>query len=115
MMRFWLGTTLLAASAASGAEELTASQIVERMASSEAERFAALKDYTVTRRYSLENRRFRKSAELVVRMEYAYPGRKTFQVVSERGSKTVRSRVLRKMIEAETEARHDARITTANY
>ena len=83
-------------------------------------RTAALKDYSSTRRYSLENRKFRTTAEMTVRMTYRQPGSKTFEVISERGPAIIRKRVLRKMMEAEIEAADQAKraasqISPANY
>jgi outer membrane lipoprotein-sorting protein len=99
---------------------LTAEQIVERMVQMDAWRTATLQSYTVMRRYVLDNNRFHKHAEMEVRMKYTYPGRKKFEVISEKGSGAVRKRVFRRMIEAEIEgaqdqARNQTRIIPANY
>ncbi len=113
------GDAIEAGGAASPAM-LTAEQIVERMVQMDAWRTATLQNYTVLRRYVLDNSRFRKHAEMEVRMKYTYPGRKEFEVLSEKGSGAVRKRVFRRMIEAEIEgaqdqARNQTRISPANY
>ncbi len=99
---------------------LTAAQVAERMIQMDRWRVVALQDYTVTRRYVLDNKRFHKHAEMVVRMTYSYPGKKEFEVLSESGSGAVRKRVFRKLMEAELEGaqeetRNQTRITPANY
>lgn len=99
---------------------LSVEQVLERMAALDGRREAELQSYTVTRRYFLENKRFRKQAEMLVRMAFRAPGTKRFEVLSEGGSGTVRNRVFRRMIEAEREASRDStrdqtQITPANY
>jgi len=79
-----------------------------------------LRHYTSSRRYSLENKRFGQRAEMTVRMTFRHPGHKQFEVVSEKGSGAIRSRVFRKMLESEIEAssaemRDATHITPRNY
>lgn len=79
-----------------------------------------LRHYTSTRRYWLENKRFGQRAEMTVRMTFRHPGQKEFEVISEKGSGAIRSRVFRKMIESEIEAssgemRDATHITPRNY
>ena len=99
----------------------TAQQIVDRMQEADAGRSKALYNYTVTRRYVLDNLRFHKNGEIIVQMNYVHPGIKEFEVISEKGSKTVRNQVIRKLIDAEAETARDSsrssqtRMTTANY
>lgn len=112
--------SIIGADIAAAPASLTADQIVERMAQMDEWRAATLQNYTVTRRYVLDNSRFHKHAEMEIRMKYRYPGRKEFEVLSEKGSSAVRKRVFRKMIEVETEgsqdqARNQTRIIPANY
>jgi outer membrane lipoprotein-sorting protein len=83
-------------------------------------RLADLSGYTGTRRYRFENKRFNKRAEMTVRMACNSSGSKTFEVVSEDGSSVVRNRILRKMLEAETEAsqsgeKQQTRMIPQNY
>src|ERR1700680_2803316 len=68
----------------------------------------------------LDNCRFHTTAELTGRMTYCNPGRKKFEVLSERGPSIILQRVLRRMLEAEAEASRDdvrehARITPLKY
>jgi outer membrane lipoprotein-sorting protein len=100
--------------------ELTAEQILARMMEVDRQRTAELEAYTCTRRYVLENKRFKKRAEMLVRASFRQPGRKSFEILSESGSAAVRRRVFRKMIEAELEAsgdelRDETQITPRNY
>lgn len=104
----------------SALSSLTAEQVAGRMMEMDKWRVSTLQNYTVTRRYVLDNKRFHKHAEMVVRMTYTYPGKKEFEVLSEQGSGAVRKRVLRKLIETEIEnardeARNQTRITPTNY
>ena len=64
--------------------------------------------------------RFHKEAEISVRMTYFPPGHKKFEVLSEKGSSTLRQKVLKPMLDAEEEAGRDdvrphTRIVAANY
>src|SRR5260370_601735 len=61
-----------------------------------------------------------KKADMVVRAEYEAPNRKVFTIVSESGSDTVRSRVFKKLLEAEQESMREenqqrSAITPQNY
>ena len=99
---------------------LSAPEIVEHMVRADNERLAALSGYTGMRRYHFENQRFNKRAEMTIRMACDGAGVKTFEVVEETGSETVRKRIIHKMIEAEEEAsrkteRQQTRIIPANY
>ncbi len=99
---------------------LSLDEILRHMEEHDQEMVRSLNAYTCLRRYTLENRRFHKSAELDVRMTYTSPGHKTFEVLSERGPAVIRQRVLRPMLEAEEEAGRDdirplTRMVAANY
>jgi len=98
----------------------TVEQIVERMRAADAERSERLEGYTATRRYVLDNHRFHKRATIVARLTYRRPGEKSFEVVSENGSRLIGERVLKRVIHAEEEAseganRGLARIDSTNY
>ncbi len=102
------------------AESVTVDQILSRMMEMDRRTTAELRGYTCTRRYWLENKRFGKSAQMLVRASYWNPGKKSFEVMSQSGSATIRKRVLRRMIESELEAsgdeiRDDTQITPRNY
>lgn len=99
---------------------LTLNQVLERMAERNAANAATLGQYTCVRRYGLLNHRFHKTAEITVRMTYNDPGRKTFEILNEKGLAIIRQRVLRRMIDAEEEASRDGmrtmtQITPRNY
>ena len=99
---------------------LTVSEIVDRLVRADNDRLAALSGYTGMRRYRFENKRFKKRAEMTVRVSCGSTGVKTFDVVSESGSSFVRGRVIRKMIDAEREAgekgeHEQTRIIPKNY
>jgi outer membrane lipoprotein-sorting protein len=98
----------------------SAEQIVERMGAADAARSAQLEGYTATRVYQLDNHRFRKQARIMARVTYRRPGEKSFEVISEEGSRIICERVLRRVISTEADASHDgnrdlARINLVNY
>jgi len=99
---------------------LTAEDVVSRMVQADAKRLSEFQGYTATRRYSLENKRVNKRAEMMVRVTCTSTGARSFAVVSESGSGIIRTRVLRKLMEAEAEAsqqdtRERNRIVPTNY
>ena len=76
--------------------------------------------YTGTRRYVLENQRLNKRAELLANVKCDPDGTKHFEVVSEQGWSSANKRVLRKMLESETETsrpqvRPSTSLTPENY
>src|SRR5574340_673184 len=94
--------------------------ILARLAHTEESRRDALHDYQVMRRYQVDGERFSQRAEMEVRGEYKSPGSKRFDVLSESGSGLIRSRVLRKLLDAEVDAareemRDQIRIDSQNY
>ena len=111
---------LLAFMQGDSSPSLTAPEILERMVQSDNGRLAALAGYSGVRHYRFENKKSGKTAEMAVRMSCGSDGVKTFEVVSESGSGFVRSHIIGKMIEAETESsqkgeRKDGRIIPENY
>lgn len=98
----------------------TAPEILERMAQADDDRLSALAGYSGARHYRFENKKTGKTAEMTVRMPCGSDGIKTFEVVSESGSGFVRSHIISKMIEAETESsqkgdRKESRLVPENY
>lgn len=90
------------------------------MAAADQARLECLEGYSGMRRYVLDNRRFGTHAELQVRMTFEPPSAKTFEVVSARGAKVIRGKVLQRLIETEQEAarpevRARTQITPDNY
>ena len=99
---------------------LTAPEIVERLVRADDDRLATFAGYTGLRRYRFDNKRVNKRAEMTVRVACDDAGIKTFSVLSEAGSGFVRSRIIRRMIDAEREAsekgeREETRIIPRNY
>ena len=96
---------------------LSCKQITDRLAEMDAARAASLRGYTVMRHYLLDNYRLHVHAEMTVRMTYTAPGHKEFKVLSETGAAWIRSRVFRKLLQAEVEgANQDGNhIVPANY
>jgi len=95
-------------------------QIIARLEEADGVRNAALLGYTATRSYVLVNERFKKRAEIIVRVHYTQPGRKSFEVLSQDGSMLLGDRVIKRVIKAEedgsqNESRQLSRISTANY
>jgi hypothetical protein len=84
------------------------------------ERQAALEGYTARRHYVLENERYHKRAEMLVRMKCVKDGSKEFEIVSSAGWGGVRKHVFPKLLSAETDASqpgsHErSRIIPENY
>lgn len=104
-----------------GGEALrSADDIVAKMLAADAERQAALRGYTASRRYVLENKNHNKRAEMMVRMICQQDGSKEFEVVSSDGWGAVRKHVFPRLLEAETDAsrpgsRDRSRIIPENY
>jgi outer membrane lipoprotein-sorting protein len=98
----------------------TIEEVLAKMTEKDEQTTPALREYTSLRHYRLENRRLNKTAEMTVRVTFTYPGTKEFEIVSEEGSKSVRTRVFRRMIESERRATRDdmraaTQITPENY
>ena len=100
---------------------LSADEVMRRVVQMNDQRATALAGYTSVRSYHLECHCLsHKTADMVVRAEYAAPNKKVFTIVSESGSGTVRSRVFKKLLEAEQESMREetqqrSAITPQNY
>jgi hypothetical protein len=100
---------------------LSADEVMRRVVQMNEQRSIALETYTSIRSYHLECHCVsHKVADMVVRAEYDAPNKKVFTVVSESGSGTVRSRVFKKLLEAEQESMREenqerSAITPQNY
>jgi len=117
-------TTLLLAfmqvSLSAAAPPLSVTEIVDHMVQAENARTSAFSGYTGMRRYHFENKKFGKRAEVTVRMICDQTGAKSFEVLTESGSGFVRSRIIRRMIDAEHQAsakgdHEQTRILPENY
>jgi len=84
---------------------LSADEVMRRVVEMNEHRADALESYSSIRSYHLECHCLsHKKADMVVRAEYEAPNKKVFTIVSESGSGTVRSRVFKKLLEAEQES-----------
>jgi outer membrane lipoprotein-sorting protein len=98
----------------------TAQEIVTRMGAHDLQRQSSMQGYIGSRRYVLENHRFNKRAEMLVKVQGDADGTKHFDVVSEEGWGGANKYVLRKMVESEAETsppemRARARLNPENY
>ena len=100
---------------------LSADEVMQRLVAMNEVRAKALESYSSLRSYRLECHCLsHKKADMVVRAEYHAPDKKTFTIVSENGSGTVRNKVFKKLLEAEQESMREenqqrSAITPANY
>ena len=98
----------LQAVALRGASEppaLSSEQIIARLQQENLRRFNSLKHLTGSRSYHIAYRGLGNlSADMLVEAAYDAPSTKTFRIVSESGSKLLRDKVLKKLLEAEKEA-----------
>jgi hypothetical protein len=87
---------------------MSVDEIVGRLGRQNAQRAAALHGFEGKRSYRLSYRGFPSGmkAEMEVVAHYQAPENKSFDVVSESGSKMLQSKVLRKLLESEEEAAH---------
>lgn len=98
---------------------LTAAQIVSAMMDRNQARAAALKHFHSVRHYSVEYRGYaaKIAAQMEVEVDYDAASGKTFRIVSSSGSKLLIDKVLKRLLESETDAgkQHSTDLTTANY
>ena len=89
-----------------GDKLLTATQVVERLVEMNLRRAQALHSYHGTRTYHVEYRGLlgTKSADMAVDVRYRAPGTKDFTILSSTGSTLMLDKVLKKLLQAETEA-----------
>jgi outer membrane lipoprotein-sorting protein len=84
---------------------LSADEVMQRLVAMNEVRAKALESYSSLRSYRLECHCLsHKKADMVVRADYHAPDKKTFTIVSEDGSGTVRNKVFKKLLEAEQES-----------
>ncbi len=116
--------TIAAPAVSAGAlvQGLTTAQIVERLERGNAQRSADLHAYEGKRSYHLVYNGFpnTREAEMEVLAHYQAPESKSFDVVSENGSKVLKNKVLMKLLEAEREAanpqnQRETALTMENY
>ena len=95
---------MIQGTATSAPMPLTVTEIVDHLVQADNARMAVFSGYTGMRRYTFENKKVKKNAEMTVRVVCDQTGAKTFEVVSESGSGFVRTHIIRRMIDAEREA-----------
>ena len=100
---------------------LTAEEVISRVVAMNEARAKALESYSSLRSYRLECHCVsHKQADMVVRADYHAPNIKTFTIVSESGSGSVRNKVFKKLLEAEQESMREenqqrSAMTVDNY
>src|SRR5215469_12830682 len=100
---------------------LSADEVMRRVVQMNEQQANALETYSSIRTYHLECHCLsHKTADMVVRAGYEAPNKKVFTILSESGSGTVRSRVFKKLLEAEQESMREenqqrSAITPQNY
>jgi outer membrane lipoprotein-sorting protein len=99
---------------------LSADEVARKLQERNAQRAAALSQFSSTRIYHMQYRGFpsERDAEMVVKVTFRAPYSKQFQVVSQTGSKFVIEHVFRKLLEGEQEDTNDdahTALTTDNY
>jgi hypothetical protein len=117
---FLLFSAIATAAYGSAGQAPTADEVAARMMARDNERQASFHGYTGYRRYVLDNQRFHKRAEIVVRITCLKDGSKEFETISETGWGGARKHVFSRLLEAETDAaqpevRERSRITPENY
>ncbi|MGC2209524.1 MAG: hypothetical protein WA532_05360, partial [Candidatus Korobacteraceae bacterium] len=90
------------------ASGMSVDEIVSRLGQQNAQRAAALHGFEGKRTYRLSYHGFPSGiqAEMEVVAHYQAPESKSFDVISETGSKLLQNKVLRKLLESEEEAQH---------
>ena len=99
---------------------LYADEVIAKLINHNSQRDTLGGGYTGSRRYVLENYRLNKRAEMLVSVKCDPNGTKHFEVISEEGWKSANKRVIRKMLESETETsqpeiRPTTSLTPENY
>jgi hypothetical protein len=101
-------------------EHLTALQIAERVAQADADNDSSIQSFTVIHKYTLDNLRFKKHAEMSVRVSYKADHGKDIQMISGQNIDGMQKHIFQKVIEAEKESsRPDSfeanRVSPRNY
>jgi outer membrane lipoprotein-sorting protein len=104
------------------AAPISTEDVVRNLVQRNQERAEALREFRGTRVYELQYHGFPsdEEAKLTVRVEYRFPEKKEFAVVSQSGSSFIISHVLKKLLEAEQESanqenRQRTALTPENY
>ncbi|MGD0566959.1 MAG: hypothetical protein ABSA78_01030 [Candidatus Sulfotelmatobacter sp.] len=101
---------------------LPAAQVAQKLQERNAQRAAALEEFSGTRIYRMQYRGFpsEHDAEMVVNVTYRAPDSKEFSIVSQTGSKFIIEHVFNRLLEGEKEAaneenRRRTALSTDNY
>lgn len=102
------------------AHNANADEVIARMLGRDRESHSSLDGYTAWRRYVLENVRYHKRAEMLVRVKCLEDGSKEFETVSSDGWGIARHHVFPRLLAAETDAsqpglRERSRVIPENY
>ncbi len=102
------------------AGELTADEIMKKFRAAECARDRALKEYSVTRRYSVENEKRTRTAETTAKIEFRADCGKSYEILAEGGSDGLFRRAIHKVLEGEVDTsknrgREEIRLTPENY
>lgn len=94
--------------------------VCDRLLAMDDWRTKTLFSYSATRRYRLRIGASSGPAEMLVKVEYSYPGRKHFEVLSETNCDFIQKHVFLRLIDEETETAHPSvhdsiRINPRNY
>lgn len=102
------------------AEGLTGDILFSKLLEHNRLRELHLQQYWVARTYQVKKDNGKVRAETQVWLQYRAPATKEFKIISEKGSRFVRQRVFKRLLESEVETaagrnRHDSSITPSNY
>lgn len=110
------------AAPAAGEPQLNLAQLLENLLQKNAERAEALQKYQGTRLYNLDYKGFPASfhAEMTVEVTYDAPATKKFKIISQSGSQWIIDKVLKRLLDAETESMSEENrarlaLTPSNY
>lgn len=100
--------------------ELTGDIVIAKLLERNRQREARLQRYSVPSTYRVKDVKGKVSAEVKVLLRYRAPDTKEFKIISEKGSKLIRSRVFKPLMELEVETaagrnRFDSSVTPDNY
>lgn len=102
------------------AAELTADEIMQKFRAAECARDRALKEYSVTRRYSVENEKRTRTAETTAKIDFRADRGKSYEILAEAGSDGLFRRAIHKVLDGEVDTsknrgREEIRLTPDNY
>jgi hypothetical protein len=92
--------------ATAGTPDMTAEEIVTRLAQANEQRARNLRGFTGRRIYHLDYQGFpgHQEANMIVTARYSAPATKSFDIISQSGSKLLQNRVLKRLLESEKDA-----------